>query len=87
MKPTLPKLALLALVGLGAAGTTAAQSRPVLRPNHTLYLLPRVGVSNYVGEYATSLEMAGASISLLELDDARLELLRAPATSPFFQEG
>ncbi|GAA3587055.1 dihydroxyacetone kinase subunit DhaK [Nonomuraea rosea] len=38
----------------------------------------------YVGEYATSLEMAGASISLLKLDDARLELLNAPASSPFF---
>jgi len=43
-------------------------------------------VKRYVGEYATSLEMAGASISLLELDDARLELLNAPALSPFFQE-
>lgn len=42
---------------------------------------------NYIGEYATSLEMAGASISLLELNDERLELLRAPARSPFFQEG
>ena len=41
---------------------------------------------NYVGEYATSLEMAGASISLLKLDDARLSLLRAPASSPFFRE-
>lgn len=43
-------------------------------------------VKKYVGEYATSLEMAGASISVLELDDARLELLNAPALSPFFQE-
>lgn len=43
-------------------------------------------VKKYVGEYATSLEMAGASISLLEVDDARLELLNAPALSPFFQE-
>ncbi|MEW1976610.1 dihydroxyacetone kinase subunit DhaK [Microbacterium profundi] len=42
---------------------------------------------NYVGEYATSLEMAGASISLLELNDDRLALLEAPAKSPFFQEG
>jgi dihydroxyacetone kinase/dihydroxyacetone kinase-like protein len=42
---------------------------------------------NYVGEYATSLEMAGASISLLDLDDDRLALLEAPAKSPFFQEG
>lgn len=41
----------------------------------------------YVGEYATSLEMAGASISLLELNDERLALLEAPAKSPFFQEG
>jgi len=41
---------------------------------------------NYVGEYATSLEMAGASISLLHLDDERLALLEAPAKSPFFEE-
>ncbi|QDB78650.1 dihydroxyacetone kinase subunit DhaK [Georgenia wutianyii] len=40
----------------------------------------------YIGEYATSLEMAGASISLLALDDDRLALLDAPAASPFFQE-
>lgn len=42
---------------------------------------------NYVGEYATSLEMAGASISLLTLNDERLALLNAPAESPFFREG
>ena len=41
---------------------------------------------NYIGEYATSLEMAGASISLLKLNDDRLALLEAPASSPFFQE-
>lgn len=41
----------------------------------------------YVGEFATSLEMAGASISLLRLNDERLSLLRASAKSPFFQEG
>jgi len=39
---------------------------------------------NYIGEYATSLEMAGASISLLKLNDSRLELLNAAAKSPFF---
>lgn len=42
---------------------------------------------SYVGEYATSLEMAGASISLLALNDERLDLLEAPASSPFFREG
>jgi dihydroxyacetone kinase/dihydroxyacetone kinase-like protein len=41
---------------------------------------------SYVGEYATSLEMSGASISILKLNDERLELLNAPAESPFFQE-
>jgi dihydroxyacetone kinase/dihydroxyacetone kinase-like protein len=41
---------------------------------------------NYVGEYATSLEMAGASISLLKLNQDRLALLNAPARSPFFSE-
>jgi dihydroxyacetone kinase-like protein len=38
----------------------------------------------YVGEYATSLEMAGASLSLLKLDDELTRLLDAPARSPFF---
>ena len=37
----------------------------------------------HVGEYATSLEMAGASISLLKLDDELSRLLDAPAESPF----
>ncbi|WP_426242099.1 dihydroxyacetone kinase subunit DhaK [Nocardioides sp. LHG3406-4] len=42
---------------------------------------------SYVGQYATSLEMAGASISVLRLDDDRLALLNARAESPFFREG
>jgi dihydroxyacetone kinase/dihydroxyacetone kinase-like protein len=42
---------------------------------------------SYVGDYATSLEMAGASISILALDDQREALLNAPAHTPFFREG
>jgi dihydroxyacetone kinase-like protein len=38
----------------------------------------------YVGEYATSLEMAGFSISLLKLDDELKKYLDAPAKTPFF---
>jgi len=34
---------------------------------------------NYVGEYCTSLEMAGASLTLLRLDDELEKLLAAPA--------
>lgn len=40
----------------------------------------------YIGEYATSLEMAGASVSLCHLDDELSELLSAPADSPFFEQ-
>jgi dihydroxyacetone kinase len=38
----------------------------------------------YIGEFATSLEMAGCSITLLKLDDELKALLDAPASSPFF---
>lgn len=38
----------------------------------------------YIGEYATSLEMAGCSITLLKLDDELKLLLDAPGSSPFF---
>lgn len=38
-----------------------------------------------VGNYATAMEMAGASISVLHLDDALEELLKAPASNPFWK--
>jgi len=37
----------------------------------------------WVGEYATSLEMAGASLTLIRLDDELRTLLDAPVASPF----
>jgi len=40
----------------------------------------------YTGEYATSMEMAGASISLLKLDDELRGLLDSPAHTPFFTQ-
>jgi phosphoenolpyruvate---glycerone phosphotransferase subunit DhaK len=39
---------------------------------------------SYIGEYATSLEMAGASCTLCKLDATLARLLDAPAQSPFF---
>jgi dihydroxyacetone kinase-like protein len=65
-------------------------------PKEELYILYR-GVSRLladaglrvhrvlVGEYATSLEMAGASLSLLRLDDELRLLFDAPASTPFVQ--
>jgi phosphoenolpyruvate---glycerone phosphotransferase subunit DhaK len=40
----------------------------------------------YIGEFATSMEMAGASISLLKLDDELRDLLSKPAHTPFFEQ-
>ncbi len=40
----------------------------------------------YIGEYATSLEMAGASITVMTLDEELTALIDAPASSPFFQQ-
>jgi dihydroxyacetone kinase-like protein len=51
--------------------------------------LTKLGVEierRYIGEFATSLEMAGASISVMRLDDTTSELLAAPARSPFFEQ-
>ncbi len=42
---------------------------------------------SYVGEYVTSLEMAGASLSLLVVDDELAALIDAPARTPFFEQG
>ncbi len=39
---------------------------------------------SFVGEYVTSLEMAGASITLLRLDAELLDLIDAPAYCPMF---
>lgn len=66
-------------------------------PKEELYILFRKvaaelagrGVSvfhAYVGEFATAMEMAGASISLLRLDDELKRLIAAPAASPFFMQ-
>ena len=41
---------------------------------------------SYVGEYATSMEMAGASISLMKVDDELKGYLDAAADTPFFKQ-
>ncbi len=42
---------------------------------------------SYVGNYMTSLEMAGCSLTVLRLDDELKALLDAPADTPAFKEG
>lgn len=41
-------------------------------------------VHNYIGEFATSMEMAGVSISLLRLDEELKKYLLMPCSTPFF---
>ena len=40
----------------------------------------------FVGEYATSMEMGGASISLCHVDDELKRWLDAPARTPFYTQ-
>lgn len=54
--------------------------------NKAYDILEEAGIKvykSYIGEYATSMEMAGASLSLLKLNDEFKTLLDAPAYSPF----
>lgn len=38
----------------------------------------------HIGEYATSMEMAGLSVTIFKLDEELKGLLRDPAESPFY---
>jgi dihydroxyacetone kinase-like protein len=41
----------------------------------------------YIGRFATSMEMIGASLTVMKLDDELKRLLDAPASTPFFDHG
>ncbi len=50
-------------------------------------LLQEKGINSYmphIGEFATSMEMAGFSITMLKLDNELKSLLRADAATPFY---
>ena len=50
-------------------------------------ILESKGISIYmphIGEFATSMEMAGLSVSVIKLDAQLKKLLRAPANTPFY---
>ena len=69
--------------GLGA--TPQEELYIVYRKVHELLTARGIKIHRpYVGEYATSMEMAGFSLTLLKLDSELKRLLDAPAHSPFF---
>ncbi|HWR61279.1 MAG TPA: dihydroxyacetone kinase subunit DhaK [Clostridia bacterium] len=70
--------------GLGA--TPIEELYIVYRKVHRLLRENGIEIhKNYIGEFATSMEMAGMSISLLKLDEELKALLDAPCDSPFFK--
>lgn len=71
--------------GLGA--TPLEELYVLYRRVHEAVIERGISVFNvYVGEFATSLEMAGASISVFRLDNELRSLVRKSARSPFFQQ-
>jgi len=69
--------------GLGA--TPLEEQFILYRKIHEI--LSNLGVSVYmphIGEFATSMEMAGLSASVIKLDSQLKELLRYPASTPFY---
>ena len=74
-----------AAVLVNSLGATAPEELYILY-NKASQILKDRGISvhrAFIGEYATSMEMSGASISLCKLDDDMTKLLDAPAYSPF----
>ena len=69
--------------GLGA--TPLEEQFVVFRRIHQILSQKKINIVRvYVGEYATSMEMAGLSISLFKLDSELKRLLAEPAQTPFW---
>ncbi|MEW5814167.1 MAG: dihydroxyacetone kinase subunit DhaK [Spirochaetota bacterium] len=71
--------------GLGA--TPKEEMYVIYRKSHVILKENGLAVYHvYVGEFATSMEMAGFSISLIRLDEELKSLLARPAGTPFFEQ-
>ncbi len=71
----------------GLGGTPLEELYVMYRRVHQILEERKITVFKaYVGEYATSMEMAGASISLMRLDDELRDMLSEPADTPFFKQ-
>jgi phosphoenolpyruvate---glycerone phosphotransferase subunit DhaK len=77
----------LAIMVNGLGATPPEELYIIFRKAHAILADQGIGIHRaYVGEYATSMEMAGASITLMRLDDELAELLDHPARTPFFTQ-
>lgn len=78
-----------AAVMINGLGSTPLMELYVLENDVYRYLQDKgIGVyRSYVGNYMTSIDMAGCSVSLLKLDDELKALLDAPCDAPAFKQG
>ncbi len=75
----------LAVMVNGLGATPPEELYVIYRKVHELLTARALKVHRaYVGEYATSMEMAGASLTFFRLDDELAKLLDHPAHTPFF---
>jgi dihydroxyacetone kinase DhaK subunit len=77
----------LAVMVNGLGATPPEELYVMYRKVHELFTGQGLEIYRaYVGEYATSMEMAGASLTLFRLDNELIELLDYPAHTPFFTQ-
>ncbi|PLS16125.1 dihydroxyacetone kinase subunit DhaK [Bacillus sp. M6-12] len=71
----------------GSGATPLEELYIVNREVHLLLQERDINIyKTYVGEYATSMDMAGCSITLLKIDEELKKYLDAEANSPFFKQ-
>ena len=73
-------------VMVNGLGATPLEEQLIVfrRVKQRLDALDVESVMPHVGNFATSMEMAGLSITVMKLDDELEALLRAPASTPFY---
>ena len=75
----------LAVMVNGLGATPPEELYIIYRKVHQILSARELTVHRpYVGEFATSMEMAGASITIAKLDDELAALINYPAHTPFF---
>lgn len=77
----------LAVMVNGLGATPPEELYIVYRKVYDIFAEKKLNVHRaYVGEFATSMEMAGFSLTFMRLDAELTQLLDAPANTPFFKQ-
>ncbi len=77
----------MAVMVNGLGGTPLEELYILFRKAHEILTSRGITIHRpYIGEFATSMEMAGASFTFMRLDDELAGLLDAPAHTPFFTQ-